>query len=249
MGYLLIAFFLPLFPFSIAYNALFVRIRDYRVAMLIMIVWPASGIYMALKLGGNPPEWVAYWAAFTAVLYAFRSLVMRDLRIWTAYMATSVWALLWLVFPQQSGSLTPWLITLMLALPMALMPLVTGWITHCFGGAYAGSVNGLAMNVPRISLLLVFAVMAVIATPIFPGFFVLLGMVNKLLPAIPFVALGILLVWMLWTWSGVRILQGFLVGPRRDQQETDINLSMLSVIVMPLLVYIIAGLLLSGELL
>ena len=249
MEYLLAGLFLPLFPLTAGFNALFTRIRDYRLRMLLMLAWPAAGVSLVMLLGGNPPGWLVYWAAFTALLYAFRSLVIRELGLWTAYMATSCWALLWLVFPQHTGGAIPWLMALTLLLPLVLIPWLTEWLKERFGGAYAGTVNGLAINLPRISSLLVFTLLAAIATPLFPGFFVLLGMVNSLLPVIPLVALGVLLVWLLWTWSGVRILQGFIVGPRRDQGENDINLAVLSLFLLSLLAYIVIGLSLSGEVL
>ncbi|MGD2118571.1 MAG: hypothetical protein PVG66_09440 [Chromatiales bacterium] len=253
MEYLLAAVFLPIFPFSIVFNALFARIENYALRMLLLVTWPAAGIYLVSQLGGKPPQWIIYWAAFTALLYAFRSLVMRELNRWTAYIATSIWALLWLDFLPQSESSSPWVIALALAVPLVLMPWISGQIKKRFGGAYAGTVNSLAITVPRLSILLVFIILAAIATPVFPGFFALLGMVNNLLPVNPLVAVGILLVWLLWTWSGIRVIQGLIVGPGNDSySETgtdDINPALLVVVTLPLIAYVIVGLSLSGELL
>ena len=249
MEYLLAAIFLPLFPLSILFNVLFARTGSNWLRILLITVWPVTGVYIIVLLGENPPQWIVVWAALTALLYAFRSLVMRELNRWTAYMATSSWALLWLVFLPQSESSAQWLIATALVTPLIFMVWLTGRFEKRFGGVYTGLINGLAINTPRMATLLVFVVLAVIATPLFPGFFALLGMVNKLLPVIPLVAIGVLMVWFLWTWSGIRILQGLMVGPASEDCFTDIGFSALVSVMLILIAYVVAGLTLSGGLL
>lgn len=249
MTYLLAAIFLPLFPFSIVINALLSSTRNPWLRTLLMVAWPATGIYLVMAFGATPPQWIMYWAAATAVLYAFRSLDLRDLNQWSSFIATSAWALLWLLFMPTSESAVIWPLVIGLALPLVFLPGLASLVGRRFGGAYAGLVNGLAINLPRLALLLVLLVLAITATPIFPGFFVLLGMINRLLPVVPLLAVGILLVWLLWTWSGMRILQGLIVGQQRHSDVVDISRVLLSAVLLSMLVFVFAGLLLSGEML
>jgi hypothetical protein len=249
MEYLLAAIFLPLFPFSIVVNALLAHIRNPWMRIFLMLTWPATGVYLVMVFGATPPEWILYWAAATAVLYAFRSLDLRDLNQWSSFIATSAWALLWLLFMPAAELTMTWLLVIGLALPLVFLPWLTNIIGGKFGGAYAGLVNGLAINLPRLAILLVMLVLAITATPLFPGFFILLGLINRLLPVVPLIAIGVLLVWLLWTWSGMRILQGFIVGQQKESEVMDISRPLLVAVLMPLMVYIIAGLALSGEML
>ena len=63
--------------------------------------------------------------------------------------------------------------------------------------------------------MLVIVVLAVIATPMFPTFFAMLSMIIKTFPATPGIAVGIGVVWLLWSWAGARLLQGLLTGPQQ----------------------------------
>jgi hypothetical protein len=40
----------------------------------------------------------------------------------------------------------------------------------------------------------------------------MLGMIIKAIPAAPLLAVGIGLVWLLWSWAGARLLQGLITG-------------------------------------
>jgi hypothetical protein len=249
MEYLLAAIFLPLFPFSVLVNVLLASIRNPWLRILLMMVWPVTGVNLILLLGATPPQWILYWAAATAVLYAFRSLDLRDLNQWSSFIATSAWSLLWLLFLPSAGLTMTWPLVIGLALPLVFLPWLSSIIGGKFGGAYAGLVNGLAINLPRLTILLVLLVLAITATPLFPGFFVLLGMINRLLPAVPLIAVAVLLVWLFWTWSGMRILQGFIVGKQKQTEVIDISRPLLAAAILPMIIFVIAGLVLSGEML
>ena len=53
---------------------------------------------------------------------------------------------------------------------------------------------------------------AATATPVFPGFFVLLASVLGQAAVAPINAFAVLLIWLLWSWSGARLLQGMIAG-------------------------------------
>lgn len=209
----IIAVFLPLFPFSMGFNALFSRLPLMPIRIGLLLGWPILGLLLADQLkptiGEDLQPWIIGWALFTSALYALRMLVLRELNRWTAFMATSLWALLWL--PLAHGfALQPMLYdALGFSLPLVMLAALAVMLTQRFGAAYTGLNFGLAQNMPRLALLLVLSVLAAIGTPIFPTFFSLLSLVHQAtLPAI----LALLLIWLLWSWAGARIVKGFIVG-------------------------------------
>ena len=109
-----------------------------------------------------------------------------------------------------------------------------------FGAAYLGLYGGLAQSIPRYTAVLVVVVLAIIATPLFPTFFTMLSMIVRVLPATPLVAIGVGIVWLLWSWAGARLLQGLITGPQRlavaDLSQTN----------MWLYIAILAGLMFTG---
>lgn len=249
MSFLLAAVFLPLFPFSILFNRLFARTGNTWWRIALIIGWPSTGVALLSVLGNPPPPWVVHWGVATALLYGFRALALRDLALWLGHLATSSWALIWLpaAFGNAPGSLA--MAAAAFSVPLALLVWVTGHLERTFGAAYAGSLGGLATSLPRLSGLLVLFVLAAIGTPLFPSFFALLGMVGTLLPAMPATALGVLVVWMLWAWAGVRILQGLIVGPPGSATHSDINLGHTGALGATVAMFALGGIWLSGSLL
>jgi hypothetical protein len=58
----------------------------------------------------------------------------------------------------------------------------------------------------------------------------------------------ILTVWFLWAWSGVRILRGFIVGPARGAPGRDLGHASVALLGLMLVVLMLAGIGISGEL-
>lgn len=249
MEYLLASLFLPLFPQSMIFNLLFSRLEKTAFQLVLLVVWPAAGIFLVSQIGDSPPHWLVYWAASTAFLYAFRSLVMRELNRWTAYIATSLWSLLWVLFLPELSDMSAWPVLFALEVPLVLLLLVSYLIKQRFGGVYAGAVHSLANTVPRLSLLLVVTILAVISTPLFPGFFALLGMLNKTLSVVPVIAAIVLITWFVWSWSGFRMIQGLIVGPGQVEQKADIETSVLAGLLLSLSIYVMLGFGIAGGLL
>ena len=94
---LLVAIFLPLFPFSMLFNRLFARAEKTGLRIVLLIGWPAVGIALLSNAGETPPGWVVHWSLLTALLYGFRALALRDLTLWLSHVATSAWALMWMM--------------------------------------------------------------------------------------------------------------------------------------------------------
>jgi hypothetical protein len=94
LGYLIAGVFLPLFPFGMLFNQLFARMSNARLRMGLLLLWPQLGGLALVSGGERPPAWMLWWAVATAALYGLRSVALRDLGLWTGYMATSAWALL-----------------------------------------------------------------------------------------------------------------------------------------------------------
>jgi hypothetical protein len=225
LGYLVVTLFLPLFPVSMLFNRLYARVGNPWLRMSLLLLWPQAGLLMLAVLPGKVPVWVIYWAVLTACLYAFRAVALRDLNLWTAHMATSAWALLWAV-----GLFAPSEMILVLqaagfSAPFILLAWLAFRIEALCGAAYAGACGGLAQTVPRLSVLLLLSILAAIGTPLFPAFFTLLVTIVHTLPVLPGAALIMLVVWLLWAWSGVQMTRGLVVGVAAEEPKPDLGLA------------------------
>ncbi|MDZ7803179.1 hypothetical protein [Thiohalophilus sp.] len=118
-----------------------------------------------------------------------------------------------------------------------------------FGAAYTGLYGGLAESIPRFSSILVLVVLAIIATPLFPTFFIMLATVMQAVTLMPLVAVGIALVWLLWSWAGARLLQGLIVGPAGDAEVIDLNRATTGAYALALTLLVASGLYAIGVLL
>lgn len=245
---ILIGVFLPLFPFSMLFNLLFRHIRFYLLRMAVLIAWPLAGLLlvdlMQPSLDDSVINWLLPWSMLTSALYALRLLVLRELNHWTAFLATSLWALLWVPVSQGSGFSELQLDALGFSLPLALLVLLAHQLTLRYGAAYSELYDGIAESLPRLSTILVLSVLAAIGTPLFPPFF---SMLSFLMLASPWIASGLLLIWLLWSWSGVRILQGFIVGTASgDSGVQDIGIVPGAVLFLALLAMLVFGVSLVG---
>ena len=178
-------------------------------------------------------------------------VVLRDLGLWTGFMATSAWSLLWPAaafasLSEGGGALA--LHAVALSLPFILLAWVTDRLESEFGAAYTGVCGGLAETLPRLSGVLALAVLAAVATPVAPGFFALLSITVQSLPVMPGLAVLILTVWLLWAWSGVRILRGFIVGPACAEPRRDLGATAIGLLGLAFVVLVLAGVGFSGEL-
>jgi NADH:ubiquinone oxidoreductase subunit 4 (subunit M) len=250
LGHLAAGVFLPLFPLSMLFNRLFARLGNARLRMALLLLWPQLGGLALVTLGERPPGWILWWAVATAALYALRSVALRDLGLWTAYMATSAWSLLWpaAAFGIAAGGEAFALQTAGLSLPFVLLAWLVGRIETELGAAYAGVCGGLAETLPRVSGILVLAILAAVATPLAPGFFALLATTVHALPEMPGVAVLILTVWLLWAWSAARILPAFIVGPACAERKRDLGITATGLLGLAFLVLVLVGISISGEL-
>jgi hypothetical protein len=240
---MLIAVFLPLFPQSIIFNALFERLSRPLLRVVMLVAWPVAGVYL---LGGNVeplPEWLQIWALATAMLYGFRLLAMRDMGVWIGYLATSVWALLWVSV--NAGADSDWLYhaALGFSIPLVLLVISIRHIETRFGAAYTDLYGGLAVTMPRLSGVLVFSVLAATASPVFPSFFIMLHTIVSATPAIVIAILGI---WLLWTWASARLLQGLIVGPAVGEKIQDIGKGLTWFYALLLVTLVLIGIYLTG---
>ena len=95
----------------------------------------------------------------------------------------------------------------------------------------------------------VVVMLAVIGSPLFPSFFSLLSNINNVVMVMPSIALAIVLVWLLWSWSGIRLLQELVVGDPAVIQYDDISHSMTIVFFISFVLLVAGGLYMSEVLL
>lgn len=243
---LIIALFLPLFPLSMVFNWLFSRVRQPVLRGALLLMWPQVGLLLLDALGTDVPDWIAIWALATAAFYALRALAVREAGIWAGFMATSAWALLWVPVLADSSAFALRYDALGFSAPLVLLALLIAGLEHRFGAAYTCLYGGLGRMMPRFTGVLVFVVLAVMATPLFPGFFTLL---TTIVTASTGVAAALGGVWLLWSWAGARLLQGLIVGPAGPDAVPDLSTITSWAYATALAALVIAGVSLTGGLL
>ncbi len=216
MKLLIVALFLPLFPFSIMLNGLLARLRSPLARSVLLLLWPQIGVLVLYAIKQPIPDGFVMWALLSSAFYALRLLTVRDLGLWAGFLASSALALTW-ADPGKSAFDTH-VLAFWFSLPSALLALLAGLLVRRFGAAYTGLYGSLAGTVPRLSAILVVTLLAAIATPPFPGFFAILGLLHRT-SAAP----AVLLIWLLWGWAAIKLMQGFLSGENRIDSVADIG--------------------------
>ncbi len=242
-----IGLFLPLFPFSVVLDRLLAVLAHPLPRVVLILGWPHAGILLAAQLDGPPPAWLAWWSVTTGLVYGFRMLTMRDLNRWVSFLGTSQWTLLWVELIAGVDATTLHTHALAFSLPLALASLECTALDRRFGAAYSHVYGGLASVLPRLSAVFAVTVLAAVATPLWAGFLVLL---HILLAAPSTWAMAtVLLSSLLWSWAGVRVLQGLLVGPVEDGEPVnDLSRSVTVAALFALAALMAGGLLLTGDL-
>jgi NADH:ubiquinone oxidoreductase subunit 4 (subunit M) len=239
-------FFLPMFPLGMLFNAVFQRIPTAWGRAVLLLVWPLPGVWLIHGVTTDMPGWMLYWALFSAVLYSFRAVVVKELGVWTGFIATSAWVMGWIGFAAGFTADELMMYLLAFGLPLAMLCLVTGEITRRYQAAYAGIVSGIAQAQPRLSGLLVIVVLAAIGSPLFPAFFAMLDSITHTIDIMPAMAAGILVVWLLWSWSGISLLQDILVGQATRFRHEDISRGLTTAYAISLMILVLGGIYLVG---
>ena len=254
---LIVGMFLPLFPFSMLFNLLFARLEHPVLRIMLLIAWPLTGLVLVELLGLNTSQemnLVLSWASVTALLYALRMLVIRELNHWAGFLATSLWSLLWVPVSQGEKFASLQLDVLGFTAPLLLLIIVASMLSRRFGAAFAGLYNGIAIDLPRLSTILVLSVLAAIGTPLFPTFF---SMLSFMMHSSVFAAAAILVTWLLWSWGGALIIQGFAVGESDHVRQHpdnghdighDIDRGTSMILLIALAALVVAGITLTGDL-
>ncbi len=246
---LLAGIFLPLFPMSMVFNAILDKVKYNWLRALLFLGWPLVGLLILQNSNPEMPDWVLILALTTSFLYALRMLTLREVNQWSGFLATSLWGLLWLpVIQGVSAELLYWF-AISMSIPLVLMVFLSAGLEKRFGAAYTGLYGGLARTIPRYSGVLVTVVVAATATPLFPTFFIMLDMVVETISNKPVAALALLLIWLLWSWAGARLIQGLIVGRASKFKVVDMNINAISFYSIVLIALLASGVYLSGVIL
>jgi hypothetical protein len=219
---LAIGVFLPLFPLSMILPAFYRSVPWAWLRALIIIAWPQIGLAIAFSTHAQLPQWAVNWGLLTAALYALRLLTLRDFSAWIAFIAVSAFALLWIGLVNANSEAMLRLQGLGFSTSFIIAAAVVPMLKDRLGAAYSGLHCGMAQRLPRLAGVLVLAVLAAIATPLFPSFFAMIAVMSE---ASFMAAMGVAMVWLLWSWAAARLLQGFLPGAwSRAQTPADLSL-------------------------
>ncbi len=236
------AFFLPLFPFSIVLNGMLMRLNNPYARFLLLLLWPQIGIVALSFTNQIIPGYMVIWALISSAHYAFRLLTIRDLGLWAGFLASSSLALTW-GLAAHHAPIEMHFFALWFSLPAALLALLTGPLVKRFGAAYTGLYGGLASSMPRLSILLVVTVFAAIATPPSPGFFAMLTLLQRLSwPS----AIGVLIIWLFWSWAASKLMQGFVFGSDRRHGMPDLGRTSTLLYMSVLCAFVFTGLYITG---
>jgi len=246
---LLASIFLPLFPMSMVFNAILDNIKQCWLRVLLIIFWPLIGLVIVTNSNLEIPDWVLPLALTTSFLYSLRMLTLREVNQWSGFLATSFWGLLWLPIIQgMSADILYWF-AISMSVPLTLLVLLSAGLEKRFGAAYTGLYGGLARTIPRYAGVLVTVVVAATATPLFPTFFIMLDMIVEIVSSKPIAALGLLSIWLLWSWAGARLIQGLIVGRASKFKVTDMKLNAIGFYSIVLISLIGSGIYLGGVIL
>jgi len=250
MSLFIAAIFLPLFPLGMIFNAVFQRIRRAWLRAVLLVGWPLAGVGLIQLVQFRVTDVLVMWALCSAVFYGYRAVVVREVGVWTGFLATSAWSLAWIAHAvgMQPDQLA--IYVLAFSLPLVLLVFLIAELERRYESAYAGIVRGIAQAQPRLSGVVVLTLLAAIGSPLFPGFFAMLNSITQAAVAYPLVASGVAIVWLTWSWSGIRLLQELMVGDGTGtQHDNDITQGMTLTYGLSLLLLVIGGLLVSGDML
>lgn len=239
----LVALFLPLFPLNVVQTLILARLRAPLARASLLLAWPQLGVTLLNTLQPEIPAWIVPWALLTAAIYALRLLTVRDLGLWASLLASSALALTWVLAARGGDVMELRLFAVWFSLPAALLALLTRPLARRLGAAYAGLFAGLAERQPRLALVLTAVVLSAVATPPFPGFIALLGLLRGIHSA---TVIGVLGVWLIWGWAATRVLQGFVAGSGREIAAADLGRGSLFTYTAALAIFAVAGLLFVG---
>ena len=246
---LLAGIFLPLFPMSMVFNAVLDNIKQPWLRVFLFTAWPLCGVSIVFFSNVTIPDWVVTLALITSTLYALRMLTLREVNQWNGFLATSIWSLLWLSLMHDTPEKLLYVYALSMTAPLVLLVMLSAGLEKRFGAAYTGLYGGLARTIPRFSGILVTVIVAAVATPLFPTFFIMFDMVVETISYMPIAAMALLLIWLLWSWAGALLIQGLIVGRASKTKIADINMPTISFYSTALLVLAFVGIYMSGVIL
>lgn len=243
--WLLLAFFLPLFPFSSVFVLLCQRLPSAYLRSAILLIWPQIGLILAANMSEPLPQWLLIWGVGTALLYAFRSLVVRELNHWVSFIAVSSWSVFWLLL---SSDTALHLILLGVSTSLALLTLLSREIDKKHATVYVGVISGLAHGKPKLAGLMTITLLMIIGTPLAPSFFNNISLIAQQLPISTALTVMLVMVWFFISWSGMRVYQQLMTGEYTESIETDISLMLTQLYGLAIIAIIVFGLFFGGAL-
>ncbi|ABE64919.1 conserved hypothetical protein (plasmid) [Nitrobacter hamburgensis X14] len=221
---LLALILLPLFPLSLLANAA-LQVLPLWLRVPALLALPAAGALLLAQTTAPPAPLATalqVLAAFTALLYAWRLLAVREVFIWARLQATSAWPLVWLAWLHGMSGEALVLVALAVTIPAAVLMILGCSLSRRLGGAYLGLRGRIGPAWPRLTGVFVVALLAAMAAPPFPGFFAMLAVLQQISAGLAAVVLA---VWLLWSWAAAVLWQHALFGDEWPRAVGTVDLS------------------------
>ncbi len=213
MGKLLLLFTLPVLPFSLLTNYLYLsceKCRDLFVPFLVLL----SVFLISL---GTPEAGglLKFLALITSVVYTLRLIALSELSDWLLYYYVAVMSLAWLNTEKML------FFVIAFAFPLIAINFLLLHLKSLFGTTHVRAIRGLAEVMPTFSLLTFVSLISALAIAPAYSFFVLYRVFESLNPLL---AVLLLFEWVVWSWAGFKLFSGVLFGtPREDLPYEDLS--------------------------
>ncbi len=236
-----ILFLLPIFPFSMGTNFLLSKLRGNFFLIALMAIFMLGTFLLELLSSKDLIFYIPILGLFSAILYAIRILSASTAYVYSIYYYTILSGFAWL-WKSIGGDMTQFLVVMIL--PVLVLGILVIFLDNNHGNVHYKMLRGLGKEMPRFSIMLIITILLLIMTPYFSGFNLFLFNVSDFSI---FYLVGMIIVWILLTWSGIRFIEKFIYGVAiRKLRYKDISILGTFLLGSLLLVSVVAGFIFVG---
>jgi hypothetical protein len=211
-------FLLPIFPFSIATNFFLAKLKGKTLLVTLLVMFFIGTFLLSMSDNQIVVKYISIFALLGSILYAFRMLSVSTAYSYLIFYYTVLSGFVWF-WKFIEGDMLHF--TIVMTLPLCVFGLLIAFLDSQYGCVHYKMFRGLGKHLPRFSILLILTIPFLIMTPYISGFDVFIVNISKFNI---YYLCGILLIWILMTWSGVRLIEKFIYGKAtRNLRYKDVS--------------------------